>query len=92
MMLQIDQPDDFVIGKGQIHTVRDLLDQAFSYVNLDWHEYVKVAPTLFLKEESILRADFNNAILILGWKPHVCFQELISNMGEKDLKLVMDRE
>ncbi|MCX6983421.1 MAG: GDP-mannose 4,6-dehydratase [Lentisphaerae bacterium] len=89
MMLQKDQPDDFVIGTGKIHTVRNLLDQAFSYVNLDWHEYVKVDPTLLRKEESILRADISKAKRMLGWKPRVCFQELISIMVENDLKLVM---
>ena len=89
MMLQKDQPDDFVIGTGQIHTVRDLLDQAFSYVNLDWHEYVKVDPPLFRKEESILQADISKAKQKLGWKPRVYFQELISIMVKKDLELVM---
>jgi GDPmannose 4,6-dehydratase len=88
MMLQKDQPDDFFIGTCQIHTVRDLLDQAFNYVNLDWHEYVKIDPILFRKEESILRADISKARLTLGWKPHICFQELINIMVEKDLKLV----
>jgi GDPmannose 4,6-dehydratase len=92
MILQKDQPDDFVIGTGQIHTVRDLLDQAFSYANLDWHEYVKVDPTLFRKEKSILRADISKAKRMLGWKPHICFQELIRIMVEKDLKLVMSSD
>jgi GDPmannose 4,6-dehydratase len=89
MMLQKDQPDDFVIGTGQIHTVSNLLDQAFGYVNLDWHEYVKIDPTLFRKEESILRADISKAKRMLGWRPRICFQELINMMVEKDLKLVM---
>ena len=89
MMLQKDSPDDFVIGTGETHTVSNLLDQAFSYVDLDWHEYVKIDPTLFRKEESILRADISKAKRMLGWAPRVCFQELISIMVEKDLKLVM---
>jgi len=88
-MLQKDQPDDFVIGTGKTQTVRNLLDQAFSYVNLDWHDYVKVDPILFRKEESILQADISKAKRMLGWKPRVCFQELISIMVENDLKLVM---
>ena len=92
MMLQKDQPDDFVIGTGQIHTVRNLLDQAFSYVNPDWHENVKVDPTLLRKEESGLRADISKAKQMLGWEPRVCFQELISIMVEKDLKLVMGND
>ena len=88
MMLQKDQPDDFVIGLGQIHTVRDLLDQAFSYVNLDWHEYVKVDPTLFRKQESILRADTSKAKLMLGWEPRVSFKDLVHIMVDADLELI----
>jgi GDPmannose 4,6-dehydratase len=89
MMLQKDQPDDFVIGTGQIHTVRDLLDLAFSYVNLDWQEYVKIDPALFREEESILQADIRKVKLKLGWEPRMCFHELISIMVEEDLKLVI---
>jgi GDPmannose 4,6-dehydratase len=89
MMLQQNQPDDFVIGTGQIHTVRNLLDQAFGDVNLDWHEYVKIDPTLLRQEERILRADSSKAKRILGWQPSVRFEELISMMVEDDMKLVM---
>lgn len=89
-MVQQSQPDDFVIGTGQIHTVKNLLDQAFGDVNLDWHEYVKIDPTLFRQEERILRADSSKAKRILGWQPSVRFEELINMMVENDMKLVME--
>ena len=87
-MLQRDQPDDFVIGTGQIHSVRDLLDQAFEYVDLDWHAYVKVDPGLFRKEENILQADIRKAKRSLGWEPRVFFKDLVHIMVDADLEQI----
>jgi len=88
MMLQKDQPQDFVIGTGQSHTVRDMLDQVFSCVDLDWHEYVKVDPTLFRNDEGIMRADISKAKRILGWEPRLNFHDLVHIMVNADLDLL----
>lgn len=88
MMLQKDQPDDFVIGTGKSHTVRDLLDQAFNYVNMDWHEYVRVDPLLFRKEERNMRADISKAKLMLGWQPRLSFRDLVRIMVDADLEMI----
>ena len=89
-MLQADQPDDFVIGTGEAQSVSEFLDEAFGHVNLDWHDYVQIDPRYFRPTEvGHLQADASKAQQVLGWEPRVCFQELISIMVEKDLKLVM---
>ena len=62
MMLQHDQPDDYVIGTGEAHTVREFLDEAFGYVGLDWHNYVQIDPRYFRPTEvDYLLADTSRA-------------------------------
>lgn len=89
MMLQQESPDDYVIATGQMHSVRDLLDLAFSYVDLDWHNYVRIDQKLFRPAEiNTLRGDAAKAKEILGWKPTVSFPNLIQMMVDADLKRV----
>ena len=71
-ILQHDGPDDFVIGTGEAHYLREFLDEAFGYVGLDWQEYVKINSRYFRPTEvDYLQADASRAMKILGWEPQV---------------------
>jgi GDPmannose 4,6-dehydratase len=88
LMLQQDQPDDYVIATGESHTVRELLDIAFSRVGIDdWHPYVVQDPRFFRPADiSILLGDASKAQAELGWKPQVDFRQLIEMMVDADLE------
>ena len=91
MMLQADKPDDFVIATGETHTVQDLLELAFSRLQLDWKKYVKIDPKYYRPTEvDLLIGDASKAKRILGWEPKVRFEELVSMMVDQDL--VAERE
>src|SRR4029078_10103132 len=86
LMLQQDVPDDYVIATGESHSVRDLLDVCFCYLNLDWHDFVEVTPLYFRPSEvDILQGDSSKAARELGWRPTVTFQELIHIMVDADM-------
>jgi GDPmannose 4,6-dehydratase len=88
-ILQHDQPDDFVIGTGEAHSVRDFLDEAFGYVGLDWQEYVKIDSRYFRPTEvDFLQADAARAMKTLGWEPRVMFRDLVRVMVDADLELL----
>jgi GDPmannose 4,6-dehydratase len=88
-MLQQEQPEDFVIGTGESHMVREFLDEAFGYVDLDWHEYVQIDPRYYRPTEvDYLMADPSKAINKLGWEPRVYFRELVRIMVDADLELL----
>jgi GDPmannose 4,6-dehydratase len=86
-MLQRDQPSDYVIGTGSAHSVRDLVETAFSHVGLDWREYV-VSDPVFMRpaEVDVLLADSSKAKAELGWKPTVGFKSLVEMMVDADLE------
>jgi GDPmannose 4,6-dehydratase len=87
LMLQQEEPDDYVIATGEIHTVRELLDLAFGYVGLDWQQYVKIDPYYYRPTEvDLLVGDAAKAKKKLGWEPKVCFKDLIMMMVESDLR------
>lgn len=88
LMLQQDQPNDFVIGTGEAHSVREFLDEAFGYVNLDWRPYVHIDPK-YLRPTEVdhLLADGQRAHEVLGWRPRVRFPELVRIMVDADLEL-----
>src|SRR5512135_824874 len=80
-MLQPAKPDDFVIGTGETHTVRELCEIAFAHAGLDWKKHVRVDPALVRPAEvDVLRADPSKARRELGWKPTVSFPELVRMM------------
>lgn len=86
LMLQQDNPDDFVIGTGKIRTIRDLCKTAFSYVDLDWEKYVEVDPSLVRPiDTGPTVADPSKAEKILGWKAETSFETLIASMVDKHL-------
>ncbi len=87
MMLQQNQPDDYVIASGETHSITELCEVAFSYVGLDWHDYVVQDPRLMRPAEvDLLVGDASKAGRVLGWEPGVTFKELIHMMVEADLK------
>jgi GDPmannose 4,6-dehydratase len=89
LMLQQDQPDDYVVASGQSRSVLDLVKTAFAHVGLDWQEYTVVDPTLVRPAEvdaSVGNAD--KARRVLGWRPDVDFDDLIHRMVEADLERV----
>jgi len=85
MMLQADEPDDYVLATGETHSVEDFLEEAFAYAGLDWHDYVKIDPRYFRPSEvDILIGDYSKAKEQLGWEPAVRFQELVRMMVDAD--------
>ncbi len=89
LMLQQDKPDDYVIATGETWSVRQLLDEAFGCVDLDWKKYVELdARYLRPTEVDTLIGDASKARKQLGWEPKVKFRELVKMMVEADLKLV----
>src|SRR5438445_860893 len=87
LMLQQEEPDDYVIATGESHTVRELLELAFGHVHIDWKKYVKNDPRYYRPTEvDQLVGDASKAKRKLGWAPKVSFKELITMMVESDLK------
>ncbi len=87
LMLQQEQPDDYVIATGETHSVREFLELAFSYVNLQWQDYVEFDERYLRPAEvELLIGDPTKAQQKLGWAPSVTFQELVALMVEADLQ------
>jgi len=92
LMLQQDEPEDYVVATGETHSIRELVELAFSYVGLDWKDYVIVDEILYRPAEIYeLRGDFSKAKEKLGWKPAVSFKELIQMMMDSDLEALKQR-
>jgi GDPmannose 4,6-dehydratase len=89
MMLQQDQPDDYVVAMGQTRSVRELCHEAFSYLGLDWQDHVIVDPQ-FIRPAEVdqLVGDATKAREVLGWEPTVTFSELVHMMVDADLALL----
>jgi GDPmannose 4,6-dehydratase len=91
LMLQQPTPDDYVIATGETHTVQKLVETAFSYVGLNWRDYVVQDPAFMRPAEvDLLVGDPSKAGRQLGWEPTMTFTELIHRMVEADLKLLRD--
>ena len=88
LMLQQDEPDDYVVATGESHSVRELLEEAFGYAGLDWREYVQIDPRYFRPSEvDHLRGDASKARAKLGWTPRVSFTALVQMMVDHDIDL-----
>ena len=86
-MLQQDKPDDYVIATGETYSIRDLLDEAFGHLGLDWHPYVEIDPRYYRPAEvDLLIGDPTKAKTVLGWEPKVKFQDLVKMMVDADLE------
>jgi len=91
MMLQQDEPDDYVICSGETHSVEELVQIAFDHVGLDWKEYVKIDQRFVRPAEvDLLIGDATKAKEKLGWEPKVSFSDMIKMMIENDLKMVQE--
>jgi GDPmannose 4,6-dehydratase len=91
LMLQQDRPEDFVIATGESHSVREFLEEAFTYLDLDWQEYVEIDPRYFRPTEvEYLLGDAAKARRVLGWEPRVTFKELVRIMVDADLQALLD--
>ncbi|HEX7601527.1 MAG TPA: GDP-mannose 4,6-dehydratase [Polyangiaceae bacterium] len=87
LMLQQEQPDDFVVATGESHSVRDFLDHSFGYLGLDWKQHVDIDPRYFRPAEvDHLLGDCTKAKTKLGWKPSIGFDELVHLMVDHDLE------
>ena len=88
LMLQQNSADDYVIGTGETHTVREFVEIAFNHVGLDWQKFVVVDPKFYRPAEvDLLLGNPTKAIKTLGWKPDVSFPQLVTMMVDADLKL-----
>ena len=91
-MLQQSEPHDYVIGTGQTHSVRELVEAAFGHVGLDWRKHVTTDPKYMRPAEvDVLQADPSKARKELGWSPKVGFSELVTMMVDADLERLRGR-
>lgn len=89
MMLQVDEPDDFVVATGTRYSVRDFAEMAFAHVGLDWKEFVDFDERYLRPAEvDSLVGDSAKASVVTGWKPKVLTPELAQIMVEADLRIV----
>jgi GDPmannose 4,6-dehydratase len=88
LMMQAEEPDDYVIATGETHSVREFLEEAFGHLGLDWEQYVEIDPRYFRPAEvDLLLGDPTKARTVLGWEPKVGFKELVRVMVDSDMKL-----
>ncbi len=88
LMLQQDDPQDYVVGTGEAHKIEEFLDEAFGYVDMDWHDYVRIDPRYYRPTEvDYLQADTSKAKKLLDWEPKIKFHELVRIMVDADLEL-----
>jgi len=87
-MLQQEKPDDFVIGTGETHSIKEFLEEAFGYLDMDWRDYVEIDSRYFRPTEvEYLKADYSKAKKELGWVPQITFKDLVKIMVDYDLKI-----
>ncbi len=86
-MMQIKKPQDFVIGTGKLHSVKDFIKIAFEHVNLNYKDFIRIDPKLFRPNDKIiLKANFSKAKTKLQWKPKISFKSLVYEMVDHDIK------
>jgi GDPmannose 4,6-dehydratase len=92
LMLQRDQPDDYVIATGEAHSVRDFVSVAFTVAGLDWQSHVEIDPRYHRSTEvDFLVGDAEKARTQLGWVPKTGFKELVHLMVDADVRLLGGR-
>ncbi|MGA9771249.1 MAG: GDP-mannose 4,6-dehydratase [Blastocatellia bacterium] len=88
LMLQQNEPDDYVVATGEAHSVREFLDEAANHLGINWRHYVESDPKYYRPTEvDHLLGDAGKARRMIGWKPEVSFKELVRLMIEHDLEL-----
>lgn len=89
MMLQQDEPEDYVIATGETHSVREMVEEAFSHAGLDWRDYLAIDPKYYRPAEvDLLCGDASKAKRKLGWEPKTRFKELVRLMVDADVRLL----
>jgi GDPmannose 4,6-dehydratase len=87
LMLQQDEPDDYAVGTGESHSVREFADAAFAHAGLDWRDHVRIDPRYYRPAEAPATcADASKARRVLGWEPRTTFRELVTMMVDADLE------
>ena len=88
LMVQQDEPDDYVIATGEAHSVKEFPEEVFAALDLDWRACVEIDPYYYRAAEvDDLQGDASKALRCLGWQPKVTFPELAKLMVEHDLEL-----
>jgi GDPmannose 4,6-dehydratase len=91
LMLQQDSPEDYVLATGENHSVREFLEAAFTYQDLDWRQYVEIDPRYYRPTEvDVLLGDASKARARLGWEPQVSFGELVRLMVDADVQALLE--
>src|SRR4029077_16425172 len=89
LMLQQDNPDDYVIATGETHTIREFLELSFGHAALEWQKYVEIDPRYYRPAEvDVLIGDAAKAKKQLGWEPKVKFPELVRLMTDADIAIL----
>jgi GDPmannose 4,6-dehydratase len=89
LMLQQDQPDDYVVATGETHSVKEFLEETFAHSGLDWQEHVEIDPKYYRPTEvDLLVGDASKAKAILGWEPQTRFRDLVHLMVTADATLL----
>lgn len=89
LMLQIDEAEDFVIGTGQLNTLKSLCNTAYNYVGLNWEDFIEIDPKLVRPiETSQTLADASKAKKVLNWRPSVSFDEMVGKMVEAQMSIL----
>ncbi len=92
LMLQQNEPDDYVIATGEAHSIKEFAKLAFSYVGLNWKDYIVMDEKFYRPAEVyVLRGDSSKAKKKLGWKPTVNFKDLVRMMVEEDLRRIKEQ-
>lgn len=87
LMLQQPEPDDYVVATGEMHSVKDFLEEAFGYLQLNWQDYVKIDPRYIRPTEvDALCGDSSKARSVLGWEPETDFTSLVREMVDAEMK------
>ena len=93
LMLQEDAPNDFVIATGETHSVREFLEVAFSYVDLDWQRHVEISQRYFRPAEvDLMMGDASKAKRLLGWQPTIGFEALVRLMVDADTRALQQQQ
>lgn len=93
LMMQQDEPDDYVIATNETHSVREFLDEVFGYLGLKWKDYVEIDPKYYRPTEvDVLLGDISKAEKKLNWKPKVKFRELAQMMVDSDMKFAQQEK
>jgi GDPmannose 4,6-dehydratase len=93
LMLQQEKADDYVIATGEIHSVKEFLNEVFDYLDLNWKQYVKIDTNYCRPAEvDILQGDASKARKLLKWSPKISFKELAQMMTDADMKLIKEEK